>query len=99
MIRDDPHPPPPGVQQLGDTVGDTVHFAFQVQRQVALEVVPESVDTPTLCPAAAIGSRAKVDKRRIHVASPIKALGEYQVKVSLHGDLTATVDVHVVAAS
>ena len=49
--------------------------------------------------ADAIGSRAKVDKRRIHVASPIKALGEYQVKVSLHGDLTATVDVHVVAAS
>jgi large subunit ribosomal protein L9 len=49
--------------------------------------------------ADAIGSRAKVDKRRIHVASPIKALGEYQVKVSLHGDVTATVDVHVVAAN
>ena len=49
--------------------------------------------------ADAIGSRAKVDKRRIHVASPIKAVGEYQVKVSLHGDVTATVDVHVVAAS
>ena len=49
--------------------------------------------------ADAIGSRATVDKRRIHVASPIKAVGEYQVKVSLHADVTATVDIHVVASS
>lgn len=49
--------------------------------------------------ADAIGERAKVDKRRIQIGQPIKALGEYQVKVSLHTDVTATVDVHVVAAS
>ena len=48
--------------------------------------------------AAAIGDRAKVDKRRIQIAQPIKAVGEYQVKVSLHADVAATVDVQVVAA-
>ncbi|WP_062314335.1 50S ribosomal protein L9 [Demequina rhizosphaerae] len=48
--------------------------------------------------ANAIGTRATVDKRRIHVAQPIKALGEYQVKVSLHQDVAANVTVKVVAA-
>ncbi|WP_062070453.1 50S ribosomal protein L9 [Demequina sediminicola] len=48
--------------------------------------------------ADAIGDRAKVDKRRIHIGQPIKALGEYTVDVSLHGDISATVAVQVVAA-
>ena len=48
--------------------------------------------------AAAIGSRAAVDKRRIQIAQPIKALGDYQVQVSLHDGVVATVDVQVVAA-
>ncbi|WP_061961260.1 50S ribosomal protein L9 [Demequina flava] len=48
--------------------------------------------------ATAIGDRAKVDKRRIHIGQPIKALGEYNVDVSLHGDVSATVAVQVVAA-
>ena len=48
--------------------------------------------------ADAIGSRATVDKRRIHVAQPIKALGEYEVSVALHSDVTAKVTVQVVAA-
>lgn len=49
--------------------------------------------------ANAIGDRALVDKRRIQIGQPIKALGDYQVKVSLHHDVVATVDVKVVAAS
>ena len=49
--------------------------------------------------ATAIGTRALVDKRRIHIGQPIKALGDYQVKVSLHDGVIATVDVKVVAAS
>mgnify|MGYP000513047077 CR=1 FL=1 len=48
--------------------------------------------------ATAIGSRATVDKRRIHIAQPIKALGDYTVEVALHTDVTAKVDVQVVAA-
>ncbi len=47
--------------------------------------------------AAAIGERAVVDKRRIHVAAPIKALGEYQVEIGLHDGVTATVTVLVVS--
>jgi large subunit ribosomal protein L9 len=39
-----------------------------------------------------------VDKRRIQIAQPIKALGDYQVTVSLHDGVVATVDVQVVAA-
>ncbi len=49
--------------------------------------------------AEAIGTRAKVDKRRIQIGAPIKSLGEYQVKVSLHEGVSATVEVHVVAAN
>jgi large subunit ribosomal protein L9 len=49
--------------------------------------------------ADAIGARALVDKRRIQIGQPIKSLGDYQVKVSLHDGVVATVDVKVVAAS
>lgn len=48
--------------------------------------------------ADAIGDRAKVDKRRIQIAQPIKATGEYSVKVSLHDGVSATVTVNVVAS-
>lgn len=48
--------------------------------------------------AAAIGSRATVDKRRIQIPQPIKAVGEYQVQVSLHTDVVANVAIQVVAA-
>ncbi len=48
--------------------------------------------------AAAIGAKVAVDKRRIQIAQPIKTVGEYQVKVSLYTDVTATVTVAVVAA-
>ena len=48
--------------------------------------------------AAAIGKRANVDKRRIQIGQPIKAVGDYQVQVSLHDGVVATVDVQVVAA-
>ena len=49
--------------------------------------------------AAAIGTRANVDKRRIQIGQPIKTVGEYQVQVSLHDGVVAKVDVKVVAAS
>jgi large subunit ribosomal protein L9 len=48
--------------------------------------------------ASAIGTRAAVDKRRIQITQPIKALGDYQVQVSLHEGVVATVNVQVVAA-
>jgi large subunit ribosomal protein L9 len=36
-----------------------------------------------------------IDKRKIHLATPIKVLGEYNVPVKLHRDVTATVKVVV----
>lgn len=47
--------------------------------------------------AAAIGDRAKVDKRRIQIDQHIKSVGEYQARIALHEGVIATVDVHVVA--
>ena|SRR5690554_149878 len=48
--------------------------------------------------AKAIGDRAKVDKRRIHIEQPIKALGTYTVRVTLQEDVSAALEVQVVAA-
>jgi large subunit ribosomal protein L9 len=47
--------------------------------------------------AASIGDRARVDKRRIQIPQPIKALGDYTVEIALQEGVTAKVDVHVVA--
>ena len=40
---------------------------------------------------------AKVDRRKIELAEPIRSLGEYDVKVKLVGGITANVKVSVVA--
>jgi large subunit ribosomal protein L9 len=41
----------------------------------------------------------EVDRRRIDLAEPIKSLGDHDVVVRLHRDVTATLKVKVVAAS
>ena len=38
-----------------------------------------------------------VEKRRVALEEPIKAVGEYKVPIRLHGDLTATLTVSVTA--
>jgi large subunit ribosomal protein L9 len=38
-----------------------------------------------------------VEKRRVQLEDPIKALGDYKVPVRLHGDVTATLTVSVTA--
>lgn len=38
-----------------------------------------------------------VDKRRIELSAPIKEVGEHEVKVKLHSELSAVLVVHVVA--
>ncbi len=47
--------------------------------------------------AQGTGSSA-VDKRKIIVGNPIKSLGAHQVKVKLHDDVDATVNLNVVPA-
>jgi large subunit ribosomal protein L9 len=39
-----------------------------------------------------------VDKRRVEVGSPIKTLGSHQVAVRLHSEVSAKLDIEVVAA-
>ena len=39
----------------------------------------------------------QVDRRHLHLAEPIKALGTYEVELRLHHDVTAKVKVEVVA--
>lgn len=41
----------------------------------------------------------EIDRRRIDLAEPIKALGEHDVVIKLHRDVTATLKVKVIAAS
>ena len=36
-----------------------------------------------------------IDKRKIHLATPIKVMGEYNVAVKLHREVTTTIKVHV----
>ena len=43
------------------------------------------------------GQGLQVDKRKIQLPDPIKALGEVQVPVKVHRDVTAQVKVKVVA--
>jgi large subunit ribosomal protein L9 len=39
-----------------------------------------------------------IDKRRIEVANPIKSVGTHQVKVKVHDDVTATINLEVIAS-
>ena len=41
----------------------------------------------------------ELDRRKLHLAEPIKKLGDFDVSVKLHPDVTAHVKVHVVAQS
>jgi large subunit ribosomal protein L9 len=40
----------------------------------------------------------ELDRRRIEITNPIKTLGAHQVKVRLHPDVTAAVDVEIVSS-
>jgi large subunit ribosomal protein L9 len=46
--------------------------------------------------AALEGKGFQIDKRKIHLEEPIKTIGEYEVPVRLHRDVTASLKVHVV---
>ena len=39
-----------------------------------------------------------IDRRKVVITQPIKSLGSYTVSVRLHTDVSATIDVDVVAA-
>lgn len=45
-----------------------------------------------------LGGGEVIDKRRIIVGNPIKSLGAHQVRVKVHDDVDATVDLNIVSA-
>ena len=55
-----------------------------------------AVKTGDIADAVLAAGGPSLDKRKIEIDQPIKALGEYQVKVRLHADVAATLDVRVV---
>ena len=60
------------------------------------EVLYGSVTTADIAQAlAAMGF--EVDRRKLHLAEPIKKLGDFEVPIKLHHDVTARVKVKVVA--
>lgn len=57
-----------------------------------------AVTTAEIADAVKAAGGPSVDRRKIEVGQPIKAVGEFQVKVRLHADVSANVTVKVVAA-
>ncbi|WP_404430143.1 50S ribosomal protein L9 [Microbacterium lacus] len=57
-----------------------------------------SVKTEHVADAVKAAGLGDLDKRKIHITSPIKALGEHEATVRLRDDLTAVITLSVVAA-
>lgn len=67
-----------------------------IERRVGeTEALYGSVTSADLAEALA-AKGLEIDKRKIHLDEPIKAIGEFSVPVRLHRDVTAQVKVHVV---
>ena len=56
-----------------------------------------AVTTTEIAEAVKAAGAPAVDKRKVEVGQPIKALGDYTVQVRLHPEVTAKIDVKVVA--
>ncbi len=57
-----------------------------------------SVKTEAIADAVKAAGLGELDKRKIHITSPIKAVGEHEATVRLRDDLTAVITLQVVAA-
>lgn len=57
-----------------------------------------SIKPATVAEAAAAAGFTGIDKRKIEITSPIKAIGEHEATVRLRDDLVATITLRVVAA-
>lgn len=57
-----------------------------------------AVTTADIAKAVADAGGPAVDRRKVEVPSPIKALGEHTVSVRLHEDVSATLELQVVPA-
>ena len=57
-----------------------------------------SVSTKEIAAAAKEQYGMELDKKKLQIAEPIKALGTYEVQVKLHREVTAKLKVHVTEA-
>ena len=57
-----------------------------------------SVKTEAIANAVKAAGLGDLDKRKIHITSPIKSVGEHEATVRLRDDLTAVITLQVVAA-
>ena len=57
-----------------------------------------AITTSEIADAVKAAGAPAVDKRKVEVGQPIKALGDFTVQVRLHPEVTATIAVKVVAA-
>jgi large subunit ribosomal protein L9 len=55
-----------------------------------------SVGPGDIADAVRAAGGPQLDKRRIEVPNPIKTIGSHQVRVRLHPEVTATVDIEIV---
>ena len=58
-----------------------------------------SISTADIAAAVRRAGGPELDKRKIEVKNPIKTVGAHQVAVRLHPEVSATLDVEVLAAS
>jgi large subunit ribosomal protein L9 len=57
-----------------------------------------SITSAEVASAVRAAGGPQVDRRRVELPGPIKAVGNYQVKVRLHPEVSATIPVEIVAA-
>ena len=57
-----------------------------------------SVKTSAIADAVSAAGFGSIDKRKIEIASPIKATGTHEASIRLRDDLSATITIQVVAA-
>ena len=57
-----------------------------------------AITTAEIADAVKAAGGPSIDRRKVEVAQPIKALGEYEVQVRLHAEVSAKLTVKVVAA-
>ena len=56
-----------------------------------------AVTTAEIAEAVKATGGQSIDKRKIEIGQPIKAVGEYQVQLRMHAEVSATITVKVVA--
>lgn len=55
-----------------------------------------AVTTTDIAEAVTAAGGPAIDRRKVEIGQPIKSLGDFQVQVRLHDDLSAKIDVRVV---